>query len=170
MVLLWYVLPAMMSSKTDLNIKYPADYQETICVGAHDRYGERCNFSPDSDRVDFLALGDNVIGPFIKKPDESWNEPKKGTSFAAPAIGGLICLIIEAVKNRCGEHIFQQICNSHVMKKLLKKLATKKGVIDHEKLQVFFGKPNGLEQYIEQLKDEAIITYEKPLIVANKMM
>ena len=142
---------------TSLNIKYPAKYQETICVGAHDRDGKPCKFSPESDRVEFLALGIDVFGPILKKPGESWNEPKTGTSYAAPAIGGLICLIVEAVKKTCDEQIFQQIRNNRVMKELLKKLTTKKGVIDHEKLRVFFGKKDGLEQYIEQLKDERII-------------
>ena len=142
---------------TSLNVKYPARYQETICVGAHDRDGKPCNFSPESDRVEFLALGIDVFGPILKKPGEPWNEPKRGTSYAAPAIGGLICLIVEAVKKKCDEQIFKQIHNNRVMKELLKKLATNKGVIDHEKLRVFFEKKGGLEQYIEQLKDGRII-------------
>lgn len=85
-------------AKTDLNIKYLAKYQETICVGAHNRHGEQCDFSPRSDRVEFLALWINVVGPILKKPGKPWSEPKRGTSYAAPAIGGLICLILEAVK------------------------------------------------------------------------
>ena len=136
----------------DLSVKYPAMYQETICVGAHDRYGQPCNFSPNSDRVDFLALGDNVIGPILKKP----GEPKNGTSYAAPAIGGLICLILEAVYVTCGDQICKKIHNNRVMKKLLKKLATTEGVIDHEKLRMFFGEL-GPEHYISELFSQGTI-------------
>ena len=147
-------------AKTSLNIKYPAKYQETICVGAHDRDGVQCNFSPKSKRVDFLALGNNVIGPFT---GESCNKLKKGTSFAAPAIGGLICLVLEAVQKTCGDRVLQKIHNNRVMKELLKKLATtaEDGVIDYKKLQSFFGKPDGPRQYIRQLIEEGHIKREE---------
>ena len=142
-------------AKTDLNIKYPAKYQETICVGAHDRDGQPCNFSPKSDRVEFLALGNNVIGPY-NYTGESWNELNKGTSFAAPAIGGLICLVLEAVQKTCGDHVLQKIHNNRVMKELLKKLATKEGVIDRKKIQMFF-RELGPMHYIRELIAEEII-------------
>lgn len=100
-LLLWYVLPAMMVQKQTSILNILPNYQETICVGAHNQDGEQCYFSPESDRVDFLALGDNVIGPILKKPGKPWNEPKKGTFYAAPVIGGLICLVLEVVKKTC---------------------------------------------------------------------
>ena len=126
------------------NIKYPARYPQTICVGAHDRYGQPCGFSSVGDEIDVLALGVDIIGP---KPvdtnlEDSNNEKYlmkgDGTSFAAPAIGALICLILQAVKDTCRQQDYDQIKRTEPMKKLLQKLATKTGVISRKELDKFF--------------------------------
>ena len=134
-LLLWYVLPAMMVQRQTSILNILPNYQETICVGAHDQDGEQCYFSPESDQVDFLALGDNVIGPILKKTGKPWNEPKKGTFYAAPVIGGLICLVLEAVKKNLHVEIrsFNKYTTTvYTMKELMKKFATRKGVKNFE--------------------------------------
>ena len=77
-------------------ITYPARCQETICVGFNDRDGEPCRSSPKGEEMDFLALGDNVYCPKCKSAEMIMGS---GTSFAAPALGGLICLIIQALES-----------------------------------------------------------------------
>ena len=89
------------------NIKYPACYPRTICVGAHDRNGHPCGFSSVGDEINVLALGGDI---FVPKPvdtnlEDSNNDKYlmkvNGTSYAAPAVGALICLILQAVKDTC---------------------------------------------------------------------
>ena len=51
--------------KDKVNIRFPASFDEVICVGAHDRNGDRCSFSScdvSTRECDVLALGDDVIG------------------------------------------------------------------------------------------------------------
>ena len=126
------------------NIKYPARYPQTICVGAHDRYGQPCGFSSVGHEIDVLALGVDIIVP---KPvdtnlEDSNNEnylmKVDGTSFAAPAVGALICLILQAVKDTCRQQDYNQIKGTEPMKKLLRKLATETGVISRKELNKFF--------------------------------
>ena len=50
-------------AKDKAAICYPARYRETICIGSHDRHGNRSSFSPVGEDMDFLALGEHVIGP-----------------------------------------------------------------------------------------------------------
>ena len=91
------------------NIAYPALYPETICVGSHNHQGKPSDFSPVGVEMDFLAPGEHIVGPKSKTCIISKNQGLskeshkyflicKGTSFAAPALGGLICLILQALK------------------------------------------------------------------------
>ena len=129
------------------NIKYPARYPQTICVGAHDRNGHPCGFSSvgGARTIDVFALGDNIIGPNrVDQTLEDSNNYKylredEGTSFAAPAVGALICLILQAVKDTCERH-YDQIKETDSMKILLQKLSTDKRVISCEQLKKFFDK------------------------------
>ena len=125
-------------------IYYPACFPETICIGSHNRYGNRSQFSPVGDEMEFLALGEDVMGPF---PVSTW-KIDSGTSFAAPAIGSLICLILEAVADQCGDKV-TKIHNSHTIKKLLRMLTSEGphnneygfGSIKRDKVKTFFSDP-----------------------------
>ena len=75
------------------NVRYPALYKEVICVGSNERHGNRSKFSPVDERMDFLALGE-VYGPDSK----GGIKLDCGTSFAAPVLGGIIAIIIEALE------------------------------------------------------------------------
>ena len=133
-------------AKDGNNIKYPASYAQTICVGAHDRNGHPCGFSSvGGDRaIDFFALGEKLIGP--KPVDETLDDSNDakylkvdyGTSFAAPAVGALICLLLQAVRNTCAHQYSAQLKRNEFMKKLLKRLSTDKRVISREQLKKFF--------------------------------
>ena len=143
------------------NIKYPARYPQTICVGAHDRDGNRCGFSSVGEEVDVLALGGNIIGPkHVDTNLEDSNIGKymmhnSGTSFAAAAVGALICLILQAVKDTCSRQHYDRIKGTESMKKLLQELSTKKHVISREQLDKFFNNHSlvypGPELFINEL-------------------
>ena len=133
-------------------IHYPARYPETICIGSHDRNGNRSSFSPVGEDMDFLALGEHVIGPnLVNSLTQAY-----GTSFAAPAVGGLICLILQAVAATCPPDILRRIHNNTTMKKLLRKLTSEGprnkqegyGSIKRDQVNNFFSNP---PHFIERL-------------------
>ena len=137
------------------NIRFPASLNEVICVGAHNRYGQQCSFSSrdvSTRKCDVLALGDDVIG---LKLDGSLTK-RSGTSIAAPAVGGLICLILQVVKERCGEIDCATIKNNRAMKLLLQELVTSpdEPVISRTELKSFFRDPM---HYVDKLKSIGLI-------------
>ena len=138
------------------NVTFPARYPLTISVGAHKRNkGQHCDFSAVEEVV-CLALGEDVIGPSLSNSLTQ----SSGTSFAAPAVGGLICLILEAIhetckkENRVGD-IYEQFKSSRVMKQLLRKLLHVNKSISPQKVGKFFRDPN---QIIKDLQNEGTIT------------
>ena len=125
-------------------IWYPARYRDTICIGSHDRHGNRSSFSPVGEDMDFLALGEDIIGPnLVDSLTQAY-----GTSFAAPAIGGLICLILQAVADKRPDKL-KKIHTSNTMKKLLQKLTSGDshnkqegyGSIKQDQVKNFFSDP-----------------------------
>ena len=145
-------------------IAYPARYEETICVGYHAHNGERSrdSFSPQGSAMDFLALGDQVYVPL--KGSRSF-ESHTGTSYAAPALGGLICLILETLRESCeddipcGQKLDRQFI-VHLLKLLINQKSESKdvkcgyGAISPAKLDDFFSNP---KYFITTLKMNKII-------------
>ena len=106
-------------------ITYPGKNDNAICIGAHDYYGDPAKFSSKGQKVDYLAPGENIIGPATHTQEclgkrhctckQSPNHTSEcaalqctcpaeykqalrcdsGTSLAAPAVAGLISLFIE---------------------------------------------------------------------------
>ena len=141
--------------KDKVNIGFPASLKEVICVGAHNRNGDRCSFSShdvSKRKCDVLALGDNVVGLQL---DGSLSL-RSGTSIASPAVGGLICLILQAVKEVCGETDCAAIKNNDAMKLLLQELVTRpdEPVISRTELRSFFRDPI---HYVDKLKSNGLI-------------
>ena len=138
------------------NVTYPARYPSTISVGAHDRDGNRCGFSAVGKELDCLALGKDVIGPNLHNSLTQSN----GTSFAAPAVGGLICLILEAILETCKKEnkmeVYKQVKNNRVMKQLLLELSAKgdNNSISPKQVSNFFRNP---KHFIERLEMEGTI-------------
>ena len=138
------------------NIAYPARYDETICVGSNDRNGGKSSSSPEGAAMEFLALGDLVFGP---KSGQNVAVQQSGTSFAASALGGLICLILQVLKLcQVGVKLDRQLI-VHVLKLLTNKNGeprdTKRGygAIAPDKLKHFFANP---KHFIERLKMDNI--------------
>ena len=139
------------------NVKYPARFSQTICVGAHNRDGRPCGFSSVGSEIHFFALGENIIGPKNhvdtnledSNIDKYFRQFEGGTSFAAPAVGALICLILQAVKKTCNDY-YDQIKDVDSMKLLLQKLATDKHAISPKQLANFF-KYLGPNHFIKEM-------------------
>ena len=137
-------------------ISYPARYPETICIGSHDQHGNRSSFSPVGEDMDFLALGEHVIGPNLV---DSFTQAY-GTSFAAPAVGGLICLILQAVGDKRPDKL-EKLHNSYTMKKLLRKLTSEDprnnrdgyGSIKRDQVKNFFSNPGHFIKRLEMEKN-----------------
>ena len=124
-------------------VTFPATCGDVICVGANDSHGCLANFSPVGQEIKCLAPGVNIAGPvthtkdcldkvFTKHPSRRLtaqcecptanNEALQcasGTSYAAPAVAGLICLLIQlARKPNCG----QKTLDMPVIQKMLKEM------------------------------------------------
>lgn len=91
------------------SIAYPAGFEQTICIGSNKAKYRPSDFSPEGEEMDFLGIGESIIGPRSKrckrKSDNLSEESSKkflicdGTSFSAPAVGGLICLILQTLES-----------------------------------------------------------------------
>ena len=127
------------------SICYPAKLEHTLCIGSHDRFGNRSRLSPVGQRLDFLGPGENVVVP-VSATEVAC---ASGTSYAAPAIAGLICLLLQAVKDKCSEDDYKKLKDHIEIKELLKKLSVESehfkeqgyGAIDLQRLAKFFKNP-----------------------------
>jgi subtilisin family serine protease len=73
---------------------YPANYPETIAIGAIDENFRRANFSNTGQNLDFMAPGVDI---FSTVPDD-WYATLSGTSMATPFAVGVGALILSYAK------------------------------------------------------------------------
>ena len=111
------------------DISYPARFGRTICVGAHDRYGNTtCNTS-EGRALDFTAPGENLMGTSSVHPTMFTTE--SGTSFAAACVAGLLALMIQRGRDIAGsEHskvkpsdVNKLLHHQDTMKKVLRSIS-----------------------------------------------
>lgn len=69
---------------------YPANYPETIAIGAIDENMNRAKFSNTGDNLDFMAPGVDI---FSTVPDD-WYATLSGTSMACPFAVGVAALVL----------------------------------------------------------------------------
>ena len=134
-------------------ICYPARLGNVLCIGSHGLHGKPSPFSPVGQEIDFLAPGEDVWGPYSTSINPLMNHTIKkdsGTSYAAPAVTGLICLILQYIK----WYHPNSRCNHWVMKEILHKISTCPGHHTEDKgygalnPMVFFRNPNCVIQSI----------------------
>ena len=160
------------------SIAYPARFPQTICIGSSTPYHEASVYSPVRDKMDFLAIGENIIGPKSKickrrerggKRSLSEESSKmfltcNGTSFSASAVGGLICLILQTLKSNQGVLRIREDLNREFIVGLLEYLTNTRGqlhddhlgfgVIDGTRLKRFFKEPNHI---IKEMRNDKVI-------------
>ncbi len=87
------------AGKTD-EVYYPANYPETIAVGAIDQNFKRAEFSNTGRELDFMAPGVDI---FSTVPDD-WYATFSGTSMACPFAVGVAALLISCSKKEKLNH------------------------------------------------------------------
>jgi len=107
---------------------YPANYPETIAIGAIDKNFNRANFSNTGQNLDFMAPGVDI---FSTVPD-NWYATLSGTSMACPFAVGVAALLLSYFKKNKKANIK----NSEEFRVLLRKQTKKINGQDHSK---FFG-------------------------------
>ena len=118
----------------------PATLSNTLSVGSVDRFGHVSKFSTRDSSIDVLAPGENVV--IAVNPDLGVSEDS-GTSFAAPAVAGLIALLVQVTKmySKNGTTL-HHITDLDVLKKLFMKhmiVETEQGrLLQPEKVTNFF--------------------------------
>lgn len=83
------------AGKTD-EIFYPANYKETISVGAIDENFKRADFSCTGRNLDFMAPGVDIFSTFPK----NWYATLSGTSMACPFVVGVAALLLSFVRTQ----------------------------------------------------------------------
>ena len=78
-------------------IAFPARLGHVLSIGSHDESGKTSRFSPVGQQIDFLAPGEEITAP-CSTYYHHYIKVNSGTSFAAPAVAGLICLILDYIK------------------------------------------------------------------------
>jgi len=102
-------------------IWYPAKCGDAISIGAHDHNKNRADFSPVGQRLDFLAPGVKILSS--TKGSSKATSTSDGTSCAAPAVAGLVALLIQCARE-AGGPASTWISNCTVMMYLLKQMSS----------------------------------------------
>ena len=106
-------------------ICYPAALGNVLCIGSHDSHGKPSQFSPVGQQIHFLAPGEDIPGP--ESNNYSGIHIGHGTSCAAPAVAGLICLIIQCIRSKFPDYI-DDIHNHWIVKEILREMSTNSGI------------------------------------------
>ena len=112
-------------------IAFPARLGHVLCIGSHGTNGKPSPFSPVGRQIDFLAPGEGIAVP-SNKIYQHYIAIEYGTSFAAPAVVGLICLLLDYIKKNHND-LFQHFKNHWVMKELLQEMSTSPGQATDDK-------------------------------------
>lgn len=93
-------------------VSCPSDAEHVLAVGAVDKEGTKMDYSsigPTSDnriKPDVVALGENI---FVFSPESGKITLKKGTSFTAPIVAGLVTALWQAFPEKTNQEIINAI-------------------------------------------------------------
>lgn len=134
-------------------IAFPARLGHVLCVGSHCSSGRPSPFSAVGREIDFLAPGENVWAPSAGGPQAI--SCASGTSYAAPAVAGLICLVLQYLKylsQVMDVPLYECAHSVWAMREILKEMATSPG---HHSEELGFGAlepAKFFEKHIEEIK------------------
>ena len=117
------------SRKRD-SIDYPARLGHVLCIGSQNYYGKPSYFTPTGRELDFLAPGEYIWGPGPGSKGPYGRTCHDGTSCSSPAVAGLVCLVLQHIRQECGDTeihgkpIMEYVKNVWVMRGLLKEMST----------------------------------------------
>ena len=131
-------------------IAFPARLGHVLCIGTHDANGKPTSFSPVGRELDFLAPGEDIWGPGPGTMGPFTMHCGTGTSCSAPAVAGLVCLILHSVSRLCeedteentmlaGRPLTDYIRNVWVMREILKEMSSSPG---HHSEEIGYGTLN----------------------------
>ena len=115
-----------LGNKFSQPIAFPARLGHVLCIGSHGPHGKPSPFSPVGQQIDFLAPGEKIAGPSNFLFNHHWIVDN-GTSYAAPAVAGLICLILSLIKQQCNPNHVEFFKKQWVMKEILREVSTSPG-------------------------------------------
>ena len=108
-------------------IDFPARLGHVLSIGSHGPNGKATSFSPVGQQIDFLAPGEKIAAP-CSIPYHHYITIDSGTSYAAPAVVGLICLLLDYINgNKKYQHLIPLFKHHWVMKELLREMSTSPG-------------------------------------------
>lgn len=84
--------------------RYPAMFEEVICVGAVDVNKKIAYFSSKGSYVDVCQIGVNVLSAYYK----GGYKLLSGTSMSTPIVSGIAALLASKFKNQRGEYITER--------------------------------------------------------------
>ena len=139
---------------------YPALYENVLSVGLVDSFGVPSNFSTrHKERVDVYALGEHVLvantpplGSSAEDPSAENSrifERRSGTSFATPAVSGLIAILVQCAREQGGEELAQQITHLDTLKKLMKKHLLHE-IPEQPNCNAYLLQPGNVEEFFQQ--------------------
>ena len=116
-------------------ITYPGRLGHVLCIGSCDKYGQPSKFSSVGKEVDFVELGENIWVPSIDQYRNDVIRALDGTSYATPAVAGLICRLLQDLRRLSVTHSLPNLANDMhnvwCMRDLLKTMSTVRGLHDN---------------------------------------
>ena len=119
----------------NMDPRFPATSGNTLTVGSVNKFGRISEFSTDHKCVDVLAPGENIIVGCNSQPVLA-----SGTSFAAPAVAGLIARLFHCARKYGKCETVQQISDINYLGKFFKKYMMKESckLLQPERVSSFF--------------------------------
>lgn len=111
---------------------FPANYPETIAIGAIDKDFKRAKFSNTGENLDFMAPGVDIMSTV---PDD-WYATLSGTSMATPFAVGVAALVLSHVRIKKPKMVLKTVED---YRKVFRKYTTSIKGINNKKFHQGFG-------------------------------